>query len=433
MITEVIVMRLSEMTKEQLAQFRSDVQKEYDSYKAQDLSLNMARGKPAAEQLDITEGLLTAVSKSEDCFDDTNTDCRNYGGLDGLPAAKRLFAPMLGVSEEEIIVCGNSSLNLMYDTIAKYMLFGVDKQSKPWKDQGKLKWLCPVPGYDRHFLVTQTFGFEMINIPMNDDGPDMDMIEKLVQEDESIKGIWCVPMYANPTGVTYSDEVVKRFAALKPKAEDFRIFWDNAYCVHHLTDTPDTLLNILDECKKTGSEDMVYIFASTSKVSFAGAGVAVMAASKANIDYVKYHMTIQTIGFDKINQLRHAKYFKDYEGIKAHMKKHAAIIAPKFKAVLKALDESVKPLGIGSYNSPRGGYFISFDTLDGCAKRVVSLCKEAGVVMTGAGATFPYGKDPKDSNIRIAPTLPPINELEQAMKVFICAVKIASAEKLLAK
>ena len=430
MITEVIVMRLSEMTKEQLAQFRSDVQKEYDSYKAQDLALNMARGKPAAEQLDITEGLLTAVSKSEDCFDDTNTDCRNYGGLDGLPAAKRLFAPMLGVSEEEIIVCGNSSLNLMYDTIAKYMLFGVDKQSKPWKDQGKLKWLCPVPGYDRHFLVTQTFGFEMINISMNDDGPDMDMIEKLVQEDESIKGIWCVPMYANPTGVTYSDEVVKRFAALKPKAEDFRIFWDNAYCVHHLTDTPDQLLNILDECKKAGCPERVMMFASTSKISYAGAGVAVMAGSAENMSYIKSLMTVQTIGYDKINQLRHVKFYKDFEGLKAHMEKHKAIIAPRFKVVLEALDSEIAPLDVASWSKPNGGYFISFNAMKGTAKRIVQLCKEAGVVLTGAGATFPYGKDPDDSNIRIAPTYPSVEELSLAVKIFTVAVKLASAEKL---
>lgn len=426
-------MLMTEMTKEQLEEVLSQAKSEYEGYKALGLTLNMARGKPAADQLALTKDMLDAVDSSSDCKAADGTDCRNYGVLDGLKETKKLFCDMLGVKDEELIVGGNSSLNLMYDTIARNYIFGVGEGKKAWKDQGKIKWLCPAPGYDRHFAITERFGFELITVPMKADGPDMDVVERLVSEDESIKGIWCVPMYANPTGITYSDEVVRRFAALKPKADDFRIFWDNAYCVHHLTDTPDTLLNILDECKKAGSEDMVYIFASTSKVSFAGAGVAVMAASKANIDYVKYHMTIQTIGFDKINQLRHAKYFKDYEGIKAHMKKHAAIIAPKFKAVLKALDESVKPLGIGSYNSPRGGYFISFDTLDGCAKRVVSLCKEAGVVMTGAGATFPYGKDPKDSNIRIAPTLPPINELEQAMKVFICAVKIASAEKLLAK
>ena len=426
-------MLMTEMTKEQLEGVLADAMSEYEGYKALGLALNMARGKPAADQLSLTKGMLDAVNSSSDCKAADGTDCRNYGVLDGIKDTKKIFCDMLGVADEELIVGGNSSLNLMYDTIARNYMFGVSKDSTPLKDQGKLKWLCPVPGYDRHFAITERFGFEMINIPVGENGPDMDMIEKLVSEDESIKGIWCVPMYANPTGITYSDETVKRFASLKPKAKDFRIFWDNAYCIHHLTDTPDTLLNILDECKKAGNDDMVYIFASTSKVSFAGAGVAVMAASKANTDYVKYHMTVQTIGFDKINQLRHAKFFGDFEGVKAHMKKHAAIIAPKFDAVIKALDENIKPLGIGSYNTPKGGYFIAFDTLPGCAKRVVALCKEAGVVMTGAGATFPYGKDPKDSNIRIAPTLPPIAELEQAMKVFITAVKIASAEVLLAK
>ncbi|WP_028510694.1 aminotransferase class I/II-fold pyridoxal phosphate-dependent enzyme [Ruminococcus sp. NK3A76] len=426
-------MLMTEMTKEQLEGVLADAMSEYEGYKALGLALNMARGKPAADQLSLTKGMLDAVNSSSDCKALDGTDCRNYGVLDGIKDTKKIFCDMLGVADEELIVGGNSSLNLMYDTIARNYMFGVSKDSTPLKDQGKLKWLCPVPGYDRHFAITERFGFEMINIPIGENGPDMDMIEKLVSEDESIKGIWCVPMYANPTGITYSDETVKRFASLKPKAKDFRIFWDNAYCIHHLTDTPDTLLNILDECKKAGNDDMVYIFASTSKVSFAGAGVAVMAASKANTDYVKYHMTVQTIGFDKINQLRHAKFFGDFEGVKAHMKKHAAIIAPKFDAVIKALDENIKPLGIGSYNTPKGGYFIAFDTLPGCAKRVVALCKEAGVVMTGAGATFPYGKDPKDSNIRIAPTLPPIAELEQAMKVFITAVKIASAEVLLAK
>lgn len=432
-MVEETIMLMTEMTKEQLEGVLSEAKSEYEGYKALGLALNMARGKPAADQLSLTKDMLDAVNSSSDCKALDGTDCRNYGILDGIKDTKKIFCDMLGVADEELIVGGNSSLNLMYDTIARNYMFGVSKEATPWKDQGKLKWLCPVPGYDRHFAITERFGFEMINVPVSENGPDMDMIEKLVAEDESIKGIWCVPMYANPTGITYSDETVKRFAALKPKAKDFRIFWDNAYCIHHLTDRPDTLLNILDECKKAGSDDMVYIFASTSKVSFAGAGVAVMASSKANTEYIKYHMTVQTIGFDKLNQLRHAKFFKDFEGVKAHMKKHAAIIAPKFDAVIKALDENIKPLGIGSYNTPKGGYFIAFDTLDGCAKRVVALCKEAGVVMTGAGATFPYGKDPKDSNIRIAPTLPPIAELEQAMKVFICAVKIASAEVLLAK
>ena len=304
-------MKLTEMSAEELASFKAEVQKEYDDFKAQGLSLNMARGKPSAEQLDLTEGLLTAVKSSEDCFAEDGTDCRNYGGLDGLPEAKALFAPMLGVTPDELIICGNSSLNIMYDTIAKFMLFGTGDGEKPWKDT-KVKWLCPVPGYDRHFLITEKMGFELVNIPMDKNGPDMDMVEKLVAEDDTIKGIWCVPMYANPTGTTYSDEVVKRLAAMKTKAKDFKIFWDNAYCIHHLSDTPDTLLNILDECEKAGNPDRVYMLASTSKVTFPGAGVAMIASSEKNIKYLKSMMTVQTIGYDKINQLRHVKFFGTY-------------------------------------------------------------------------------------------------------------------------
>lgn len=426
-------MKLTEMSKAQLAQFKEQVQGEYDKFKTQNLKLNMARGKPSAEQLDLTEGLLSAVTKNSDCYAEDGTDCRNYGGLDGLPEAKKLFAPMLGVAPEELIVCGNSSLNIMYDTIAKFMLFGTGDGEKPWKDCGKIKWLCPVPGYDRHFLVTEKMGFEMINIPMDENGPDMDMIEKLCAEDESIKGIWCVPMYANPTGITYSDEVVKRFAAMKPKAPDFKIFWDNAYCIHHLTDTPDSLLNILDECEKAGNPDRVYLFASTSKITYSGAGVAMLASSAKNVEYIKSMLNAQTIGYDKLNQLRHVRFFKDYEGLVQHMDKHRQVIAPKFRVVLDALESEIAPLGIGEWKKPNGGYFISFDALDGCAKRICELCKEAGVVLTGAGATYPYGKDPHDSNIRIAPTYPPVHELELAVKLFTVAVKLASAEKLLEK
>lgn len=426
-------MKLTEMSKAQLAQFEEQVRSEYDKFKAQNLKLNMARGKPSAEQLDLTEGILSAVKENSDCYAEDGTDCRNYGGLDGLPEAKKLFAPMLGVAPEELIVCGNSSLNIMYDTIAKFMLFGTGDGEKPWKDCGKIKWLCPVPGYDRHFLITEKMGFEMINIPMDENGPDMDMVEKLCAEDESIKGIWCVPMYANPTGITYSDEIVKRFAAMKTKAADFKIFWDNAYCVHHLSDTPDSLLNILDECKKAGNPDRVYMFASTSKVTYPGAGVAMLASSVKNVEYIKSMMTVQTIGYDKINQLRHVKFFKTYEGLVKHMDKHRQVIEPRFKVVLDALESEIAPLGIGEWKKPNGGYFISFDALDGCAKRICQLCKEAGVVLTGAGATYPYGKDPKDSNIRIAPTYPPVHELELAAKLFTIAVKLASAEKLLEK
>ena len=424
-------MNLSQMSKAELEAFKNEAQAKLDEYKAMGLSLNMARGKPSAEQLDLTQGLLTTVVSSKDCIADDGTDCRNYGGVDGLAQAKDLFAPMLNVERDQLILGGSSSLNMMYDTIAKFMLFGVSKDSKPWKDQGRLKWLCPCPGYDRHFLVTETFGFEMINIPMKNDGPDMDMIEKLVSEDESIKGVWCVPMYGNPTGITFSDQVVKRFAAMKTKADDFRIFWDNAYCIHHLNDTPDKLLDLLEECKKAGNPNRAIEFASTSKVTFAGAGVAMMASSKENAEYIRSHMTVQTIGPDKINQLRHVKFFGSFEGIKEHMKKHQAMLAPKFAAVLGGLEKEIAPLGIGSWTKPNGGYFISFDSLDGCAKRIVELCKQTGVVLTGAGATFPYKKDPRDRNIRIAPSYPPVEELKLAVEVFTTAVKLASAEKLL--
>lgn len=425
-------MLLSEMSKEELLKFKDDVQKEYDDFKNQGLSLNMARGKPSSAQLDLAMKMLAAVNSYDaDYKASDGTDCRNYGGLDGIIDAKNLFSPMLGVTNDELIVCGNSSLNIMYDTIAKCIIFGVDGVQKPWKDYEKIKWLCPAPGYDRHFAICESFGIEMITVPLNEDGPDMDMIEKLVSEDDTIKGVWCVPMYSNPTGITYSDETVKRFANLKPAAKDFRIFWDNAYCIHHLTETPDTLLNILDECKKAGNDNMVYMFASTSKITFAGGGIAVMAASKANVDYIKSLMTVQTIGFDKINQLRHAKFFGNYEGLMAQMEKHREILQPKFEMVLDTLEREITPLGIGSWHKPRGGYFVSFDAMDGCAKRICQLCKDAGVVLTGAGATFPYGKDPHDSNIRIAPSYPPVEELELAMKLFVAAVKLASAEKLL--
>ncbi|MBQ7071481.1 MAG: aminotransferase class I/II-fold pyridoxal phosphate-dependent enzyme [Ruminococcus sp.] len=429
-------MELKAMSKSELEGFYKQACEEYDGYKAKGLALNMARGKPSAEQLDLTEGLLTAVSTNAECYAEDGTDCRNYGIGDGLPEAKKLFAPMLGVSEDEIMVLGNSSLTIMYDNIAKFMVFGTGNGAEPWSIQArdkKLKWLCPVPGYDRHFLITEKFGFEMVNIPTDENGPDMDMIEKLVAEDDSIKGIWCVPMYANPTGVTYSDEVVKRLAAMKTAAKDFRIFWDNAYCIHHLNDTPDKLLNILDEAKKAGNEERVLMFASTSKVTYPGAGVAVMGAAKANIDYIRSLMTVQSIGPDKINQLRHVKFFKDFEGVTEHMKKHAALVAPRFAAVLDELDREIAPLGIAKWTKPNGGYFISFNAMSGCAKRICQLCKEAGVVLTGAGATFPYGKDPEDSNIRIAPTYPPIDELKTAARIFALATKIACAEKLLGK
>lgn len=422
-------MMYKDMAREQLSAEKEAVKAKYEEYKALGLKLDMSRGKPASSQLDLTDDMLLH------CLDgahisENGIDCRNYGVLDGIYEAKRLFMPMLGVGRYEIIIGGNSSLCMMYDNIARAMLLGVLGGKKPWSKNEHVKFLCPAPGYDRHFAICESMGIEMITVPYKEDGPDMDMIEDLVSKDEEIKGIWCVPMYSNPTGITYSDEVVRRFANLSPKADDFRIFWDNAYCVHHLTDTPDRLLNILEECKKTGKENMVYIFTSTSKISFPGGGLAVMAASEANIEFVKNQMAYQTIGYDKLNQLRHARFFKDFEGVQEHMKKHRAIIQPKFEVVLNTLKNEVEPLGIGKWHSPNGGYFVSFDGEENTAKRTVQLCKEAGVVLTDAGATFPYGKDPKDSNIRIAPTFPTVEELQKAMNIFCVAARLACLETM---
>ncbi|MCD8098120.1 MAG: aminotransferase [Lachnospiraceae bacterium] len=422
-------MKAEDMSRQELAEFKEKVQKEYDGYKALGLNLNMSRGKPGTEQIDLSLPMLDSLTEQEAL--NMSPDYFNYGQLDGTDEAKELFSPMLGITKDDVIIFGNSSLNIMFDTVSRCYNFGVLKGSKPWKDCEKVKWLCPVPGYDRHFAITELFGFEMINIPMSSDGPDMDMIEKLVSEDASIKGIWCVPMYSNPTGITYSDEVVRRMANLSPAAEDFRIFWDNAYCIHHLSDNPDTLLNIYDELKKNGKEDMVYIFASTSKVTFPGSGVALMGASERNLDYIRSILTIQTIGHDKLNMMRHVRFFGTFENIKAHMEKHKEILKPRFSAVTDSLEAELGELGFGSWVKPNGGYFVSFDSMPGCAKRIVQLCKEAGVTLTNAGATFPYGKDPNDSNIRIAPTYPSIEELSKAMKIFTCSVKLASVEKLL--
>ncbi len=425
-------MKITDFSKEQLKSFYDEQVKLLAEYKARNLSLDMSRGKPNAEQLDLTNDMLTHCLDG-DHISERGVDCRNYGVLDGIYEAKRLFMPMLGIGRYEIIIGGNSSLQMMYDTIARAMLLGVKDSEQPWCKLPVVKWLCPAPGYDRHFAICEAFGIEMIPIPLYSDGPDMDMIEKLVAEDDAIKGIWCVPKYSNPSGITYSDEVVRRFAALNPKAKDFRIFWDNAYCVHDLYGEGDALLNILDECKKTGKQDMVLIFGSTSKISFPGGGIAAVGASEDNINFMKEQMSIQIIGYDKLNQLRHARFFKNFEGLMEHMQKHREIIRPKFDAVLNALDEEIAPLGIGSWTKPKGGYFIAFDAPEGTAKRIVALCKDTGVVMTKAGATYPYGKDPKDSNIRIAPTYPTVEELELAMKIFCVAVKLAAAEKLLAE
>lgn len=428
---EFLKMNLFQMSKEELTGFKNEAEAQYNDFKAQGLCLNMSRGNPCKEQLELSIGML-------DVFDDGNfmsengTDVRNYGQLDGIPEAKKFFADMIGVSDDEVIIFGNSSLNAMFWAVQTAFNKGVLGE-KPWSQLEKVKFLCPVPGYDRHFKVTEFFGVEMINIPMTATGPDMDMIEKLVSEDDSVKGIWCVPQYSNPDGISYSDETVKRFANLKPAAKDFRIFWDNAYCIHHLIENPTVILNILDEAKKAGNEDIVYIFGSTSKITFPGAGVAVMGASRKNIDELKKYLGISIISYDKMNQLRHVKFFGSFKGMCEHMKKHMAIIAPKFEYVCKALENEIAPLGIGSWTVPQGGYFISFNAPEGCAKRIVQLCAEAGVTLTGAGATFPYGKDPDDRNIRLAPTYPSMDELKKAMELFIICVKLASAEKLLAE
>ena len=420
-----------EMSKEELLVLREDLNREYEATKAKGLKLDMSRGKPAASQLDMQKDFLDVITSESNLYTEAGLDCRNYGLLDGIPEAKKLMADMLGVSPEQVIVCGNASLNIMYDTIARSMIFGV-MGSTPWCKLDKVKFLCPVPGYDRHFAITEQFGIEMINILMNEEGPDMDLVEKYVNEDPAVKGIWCVPKYSNPSGVTYSDTVVKRFAALKPAAEDFRIYWDNAYIIHDLyEDKSDALLEILSECEKAGSPDMVFEFCSTSKVSFAGAGISAVAASVANLEFMKKTMTVQTIGYDKINQLRHVRYFKNIQGMKSHMMKHAEIMRPKFQAVLQVLEKELSGLQIGSWTNPNGGYFISFDAMEGCAKAIVAKCKEAGAVLTGAGATYPYGKDPKDSNIRIAPTFPTQEELAMATDLFVLCVKLVSVEKLL--
>ena len=414
-----------------LAELKSKLETAYRNEQSLGLKLDMSRGKPCAEQLDLSMGMLDALSSADILDTETGTDTRNYGLLEGIPEARRMFAELLGVSAAEVFVGGNSSLNLMYDTVARAMQFGTMENEAPWNRQGTIKFLCPVPGYDRHFAVTQTFGIEMIPVPMSPTGPDMDMVEDYVNHDPSIKGIWCVPKYSNPDGYTYSDETVRRFASLKPAARDFRIFWDNAYCIHDLTDTPDHLLNLMDECKKRGTEDMVYMFASTSKITFSGAGVAAMAMSVKNMAWAKKFLTMQTIGFDKINQLRHIRFFRDMDGIRAHMQKHRAIIYPRFELVWKTLEQELSGLGIADWTHPNGGYFISLNVLPGCAKRVVALCKEAGVVLTGAGASFPYGIDPNDTNIRIAPTYPTLEELAKAAEVLCLCVKLAAVEKLL--
>lgn len=421
----------SEMTKEELLSEQKVLNEEYQKYLAMNLHLDMSRGKPCKEQLDISMGMMDVLNSKVDLRSEDGTDCRNYGCLDGIPEAKELMGDMMENHPDNIIIYGNSSLNVMYDTVARAMTHGI-MGNTPWCKLDKVKFLCPVPGYDRHFAITEYFGIEMIPVPMTENGPDMDMVENLVSTDASIKGIWCVPKYSNPGGISYSDETVRRFAKLEPAAKDFRIFWDNAYGIHHLyEDKQDYLIEILAECKKEGHPDMVYKFASTSKISFPGSGIAALATSLNNLEDIKKQLKNQTIGHDKVNQLRHVRFFKDIHGMTEHMKKHADIIRPKFEMVEQVLEEGLGGLGVGSWTKPRGGYFISFDSLEGCAKEIVSRCKKAGVVMTGAGATWPYGKDPKDSNIRIAPTLPPVSELNTAAKLFVLCVKLVSVEKYL--
>ena len=423
-----------ELSKEELLALQAELQAEYDAEKAKGLNLDISRGKPGKEQLDLSMPMMDVLNAESVLASENGTDVRNYGVLDGIPEAKELMAGMVGARPSQMIVLGNSSLNIMYDCVARAEIFGI-MGNTPWSKLDKVKFLCPVPGYDRHFGVTEQFGIEMINVPMTEDGPDMDVVEDYVNNDPAVKGIWCVPMFSNPGGVVYSDETVKRFANLKPAAKDFRIFWDNAYGIHYLYDRPESeqphILNILEECEKAGNPDIVYEFCSTSKITFPGAGVAAMASSEANIADIKSKLKWQTIGPDKINQLRHVRYFKDINGMKDYMKKHAAIIRPKFEAVLETLEKELGELGIASWSKPVGGYFISFDSLDGCAKDIVARCKKAGVVMTGAGATYPYGKDPHDSNIRIAPSFPTVEELAQASEIFVLSVKLVSVEKLL--
>ncbi len=425
-------MLYADMSKDELLKLKSEVTAQYDEMKAKGLKLDMSRGKPNVEQLNLSMGMMDALSGSE-LVCEQGIDCRNYGVLDGIVEAKRLLSAMIECPIENIIIYGNSSLNVMYDTVARSFTHGV-MGSTPWSQLDKVKFLCPVPGYDRHFAITEFFGVEMINIPLNSDGPDMDMVEEYVNNDPAVKGIWCVPKYSNPSGISYSDETVLRFAHLKPAAEDFRIYWDNAYCIHHLHDEPenqDHILEILSECEKAGNPDIVYKFCSTSKVTFPGSGIAAISASKANLDYIKKQMTIQTIGHDKLNQLRHAKFFGDFNGMVEHMKKHAAILRPKFSTVIDALENNLSGTGIATWTNPKGGYFIGLDVLDGCAKKVVSMCADAGVKLTGAGATYPYGKDPHDSNIRIAPTFPSAEELKQACKILVLCVKLAGIDKIL--
>lgn len=423
-------MTYAQMTQVRLKQELSLLREQYEMYRGKKLSLDMSRGKPGADQLAITQDMLGVICSPESCMTENGFDCRNYGLLDGIPEAKKIFSDLLEIPQKNVIIGGNSSLNLMYDEMTRAMLYGTCDSEKPWNRYDGIKFICPVPGYDRHFAICETLGIKMIPVPMTSDGPDMDAVEALVEQDDTIKGIWCVPKYSNPDGIVYSDETVRRFAALKPKARDFRIFWDNAYIVHGFSDEPDRQLNLFTEAQKYGNANLPLIFTSTSKISFPGSGLAVLAASDANIAKTKKVLSIMTIGYDKLNQMRHVKFFGTAERIREHMKLHAEIIRPKFAIVLNEF-EKLRPLGIAEWNKPKGGYFISLDCMDGCAGRIWSLTKDAGVVLTPAGATFPYGKDPRDRNLRIAPTYPSNSDLQAAVEVLCLCVKMASAEKIL--
>ena len=421
------------LSKEELFSLFQELQTKYFELKNAGISLDMSRGKPGADQLDLSAPMLDVLNSTSSFKGAQGFDLRNYGQLDGIIEAKELFGELMDAPVDHVMVYGNSSLNIMYDLISRAMLHGIGGNT-PWCKQESVKFLCPVPGYDRHFAITESFGIEMITIPMDENGPDMDLVEKYVNNDATVKGIWCVPKYSNPSGAVYSDEVVNRMAALKPAAADFRIFWDNAYAVHHLyPENKAEIVNIVTACEKAGNPDMYYELCSTSKITFPGSGVAALITSPANIAEIQKSMTVQTIGHDKLNQMRHVMFFKNAEGIHKHMEKHAALIRPKFEAVLNTLEEELGGLEIGTWLKPTGGYFIAFDTIPGCAKRVVSLCKEAGVVMTPAGSTYPYMNDPQDTSIRIAPTLPSPADLKKACEVFVLCVKLATVEKYLSE
>ena len=424
-------MQYKDYSKEQLFEELGTLKNSFEEIKAMGLKLNMARGVPSPDQLKLSLPMLDILYREADCTAEDGTDCRNYGVMDGIPECKRLMADLMGVTPDMVMIGGNSSLNMMFDTISCFMNKPVEPGTPPWGLVPERKFLCPVPGYDRHFGVTGYFDFEMIPVPMDENGPDMDVVEELVK-DPSVKGMWCVPKYSNPSGITYSDEVVRRIAALKPAAKDFRLMWDNAYCIHDLVEDGDSLLNIFEECEKTGNIDMPIEFCSTSKITFPGSGVAAMAASENNMKVIKNKYKYQTIGYDKLNMLRHVRFFGDINGMKEHMKKHAAVLKPRFDIVTDKLGEKLEDYGIVWYNHPRGGYFVSVNVMDGTAKRVVELCKEAGVNLTGAGATYPLGNDPYDSNIRIAPSFPSLEDLDKAMDVFCICARLAAVEKLTA-